>query len=731
SFQENTGTVETQIKAIIESAKEHDFDEPIVIKKTDVVAHSMGAILACLYIASGSYDDDVNRVISIGTPFSGSQFANYVLNLLMIMPPDDQLIWMGIIETGLEKFVQGSLFGGAVRDLQVGSVAINQFRNRLRSIDFPVPVYAITCDVDDKTPGIELRVVYWFFGYCDLKYNSGKYFGLRNVERTIFGTNNTDFVVSFDSQRGGSSKDVTENVIDHIHEADDDDVISQVKELLKSRISNFNNEGFKPKILDCSVPPVEPFPVIENSINKNITIMQDILQEEGSTDFITLVLVPNRAVYEPGENIHITTECQGVAEAVLFVTPFGWCEDKMAPYEYDFTIDQDFIGEFTIATVALDNAGLIDYKSISLYSESLQNLMGITVGPLNKVVLHPGDDIYFYVNGLYQDGAVFDITYLSTTNFTSSNPSIVEVSSKGVLIAKSPGQAIVTVENSELKEEIEIVVEPAKTFLPTQLIDDFNDNLQDPKWDLHELDRDSCWLEETNQRLEFRSNPGEKSLATYVSGSWRLIGTRDFAFHVKTHYTSQTDKEGLLSVTLAPDIEDLGDTFVQFSIGCDLAGPCFHYRALDRGEELQSARVSRNIEDATLYVRYDAQGDQLHLSFSGSDKNDTWQTVPGLLRSFWECEQISVCIGGTASGAKLDSGETCFDDFVIEAEDIVHASDRNCDYTVDDSELSEYTSQWLAGNVTAKNLLDAQSFWLAGHYYWDPANQIFKEGKKP
>jgi len=249
SFQENISMVGTQIKAVIKSAKEHDFEEPIVVKKADVVAHSMGGILVCLYIASGSYDDDVNRVISIGTPFSGSQFANYVLNLLMIMPPEDQRIWIGTIETGLEKFVQGSLFRGAVRDLQVGSVAINQFRNRLRSIDFPVPVYAITCDVDGKTPGRGLDVVYWVLRSCDWIYNSGRYFGLRNIESTIFGTNNTDFVVSFDSQKGGSSKYKQKNVIDHIHEADDDDVISQVKELLKFRISNFNKEGFKPNIL--------------------------------------------------------------------------------------------------------------------------------------------------------------------------------------------------------------------------------------------------------------------------------------------------------------------------------------------------------------------------------------------------------------------------------------------------------------------------------------------------
>jgi PKD repeat protein/pimeloyl-ACP methyl ester carboxylesterase len=190
-FEENINLISQWIDTIINTAKDHGFAKPIVIKKVDVVAHSMGGILTSLYIASDLYRNDINRLISIGTPFSGSQLANYALNFLFReMPIEDALIWIIILE------VSGhSIVSGAAEDLQVGSPSINQFITKLRLFDFPVPVYAITCGGDSDKPDLLLDIVYWCLGFWDSRYCLGKYFdfGFKNVEETMFGTNDYEF----------------------------------------------------------------------------------------------------------------------------------------------------------------------------------------------------------------------------------------------------------------------------------------------------------------------------------------------------------------------------------------------------------------------------------------------------------------------------------------------------------------------------------------------------------
>jgi pimeloyl-ACP methyl ester carboxylesterase len=239
-FEENVNRIGNFITDMVNTAKQ-DFTKlgvtkpkPIVIKKADVVAHSMGGILASLYITSNTYRSDVNRLISVGTPFSGSQLSNYVLYFLFeIIPEPYRTVYLQALEVALQKIgASGNpIVGGAVEDLQVGSQAINQFIIKLGSYSFPVPVYAITCDGDTNTPGLGLDFVYWCLSYWDIYFAFGTYFGTANIENTMFGTNDTDFVVAFESQRGGSSKSIPKYVIDHMNETGDTDVKEGVESI--------------------------------------------------------------------------------------------------------------------------------------------------------------------------------------------------------------------------------------------------------------------------------------------------------------------------------------------------------------------------------------------------------------------------------------------------------------------------------------------------------------------
>jgi len=449
-FEENVDRIGNFIRAAINSAKSHGFEEPIVIKKADVIGHSMGGILTSLYIASDAYRSDINRLLSLGTPFSGSQLANYILYFLFSeMPEIDRQNWLAILEAS-----NHSVLNGAVEDLQVGSQAINQFITTLRSHDYPVPVYAMTCDGDTDTPGPALDLVYWCLGFWDSKYSLGTYFGIGNVENTMFGTKDTDFVVAFESQKGGSSKFVKKYVIDHTNETNDYDVIQHVKVLLNSSPDSFETEGFKPMFLTCSVPAVG-LPSGYESLN----VGKGVVRPKGESGVLTITTPQDGALYQPGDNILIQASCQSPAESVLFVTPFGWYNDEEAPYEYDFTINEEFAGDFTVVVAALGTSGVIDSGSLQLSSVPTEPPDSIQVGPSDFLILKAGEDFSIYVYGNYQDGTVRDITTLSTTQYTSSNSAIVEVSSEGLLTVKSQGEAIITVENSGVKKDVTVIGE--------------------------------------------------------------------------------------------------------------------------------------------------------------------------------------------------------------------------------------------------------------------------------
>ena len=71
-----------------------------------------------------------------------------------------------------------------------------------------------------------------------------------------------------------------------------------------------------------------------------------------------------------------------------------------------------------------------------------------------------GEEVPLTVDGLYDDNVTREITTSnSDTTYISSNPEIVEISSKGFLKVKSTGEAIVTIENSGAKKEITVIGE--------------------------------------------------------------------------------------------------------------------------------------------------------------------------------------------------------------------------------------------------------------------------------
>jgi hypothetical protein len=120
------------------------------------------------------------------------------------------------------------------------------------------------------------------------------------------------------------------------------------------------------------------------------------------------------------------------------------------------------------------------------------------------------------------------------------------------------------------------------------------------------------------------------------------------------------------------------------------------------GNHVEESHKTRNQDDGTLYISYDASKDELYLSDSGYWAANAWVTIPGLLKGEWGSAVVKPFLGGSyVYNIALASGEAYFDNFVVDSGTIVPiceyalAGDLNDDCKVDLNDFAIMASNWL------------------------------------
>lgn len=245
-FVRNANVVPDGIDYLLSKA----IKDKISVGKVDIVGHSMGGILARLYLQSILYKNDIARLITINTPHSGSQWAdlitdNTINNLLDFSE--------GIIDkSNTNDF-------GALGDLRVNSssidVVLNGVGNLNRNI---VPTHVITTTY---TPPL-----------YDFTLSSYNPLGLplipiseplakimsfaistsvSSFTSKVFKNQQHDLVVSLPSQNGGipdNSSRYNTNFTNqpHLGSTSNQAVILRTYNLLNSNENEFTKNGFNP-----------------------------------------------------------------------------------------------------------------------------------------------------------------------------------------------------------------------------------------------------------------------------------------------------------------------------------------------------------------------------------------------------------------------------------------------------------------------------------------------------
>ncbi len=424
-FAENINAIPTGVDNLFAQAHAEKFS----CGKVDIVAHSMGGVLSRLYLQSNNYRNDIHKLITLNTPHSGSQGANFLYDINYI--PCQVHEWIS-----KNKFQCSS----ALEDLRVNSSAIREQLNGVNTLNrHTVPSFVISTqdflasDPDCYSAGLLLY--------------SGKG-GLLNfaLVNSIFNFEDNDLVVPRSSQEGGISKIFNLGDQCHLKSARNPIIIEEVLGLLDAEPNseNFDIDGFNPPTLNTYLP-------------------SSVISNKRLTGNIEIISPLNGSTYFPGDQI--TIQSTGSNEIQKTVIAIG--SDNIPIFSRDtlssesitnYTIPFEANNELRIACIGYDTTfGFITLDTIRIKIQVNSNLDSLQVYP--TVLRIPiGTQATLNVSGYYQDGIVRDISENDSISFVITDTIIAKNIIKNIIIGTSIGPTLLNInyKNQSLIVPIEV-----------------------------------------------------------------------------------------------------------------------------------------------------------------------------------------------------------------------------------------------------------------------------------
>jgi hypothetical protein len=406
-----------------------------VAKKADVVAHSMGGLIAKLY----GNESNIHSITTVGTPHFGSPLADILWPL--VDNADKNLFERFIADLFL---LSGHpVTYGAIEDLRVNGGKHCGVRDGICMTNVPNYVILGISPLTTQTGILFINLlakVFNLYGLLPLAAD------LIEINQFIFGGQRNDWIVSESSQKGGLTGAVDDYVLWHLSETTDEEVLQKIINFLHRTSSTplmIQSAGTKSQVIPKLLNAV---PNLEMGISSGEVQITNPLEGQ---------------VFQIGDTVNVQVNVSNENALVLIATSTG--ESALidhSPYNFQFVIPNEVVGPLTIMVGARDDVGFMGSDQVTINVASTATLIDMKVYPdISPLHLPVGASIPLTVYGLYDDNVSRNITSSGTgTSYISSNPAILEVSTEGIVTAKSQGEAIVTISNSGLKKEIAVVV---------------------------------------------------------------------------------------------------------------------------------------------------------------------------------------------------------------------------------------------------------------------------------
>ena len=403
-FQDNRFILPYHISETIEAALNNDYS----VGKVNVVGHSMGGILTRQYIQSDGYFDDICRIITLNTPHSGSQLANFLIEY------KHSIGWL------LSKVGMNSS-NGAVEDLRVNSEQIFDL-NRMQPNTDNVPKHAIVTlkNVNEFSQDFInfLMTTRYFMEallYQTILFNLSDVVDSQFLEN-VFNTPQHDLIVAASSQAGGIANETL--IVDQAHmgAAANIAVMDKVMQLLNADPSDpqsFSRGGYN--------PPKQTYNF--SGLRKSIVPKKYL-----SNGKIQILSPANEKSVLPGEVLSVSFEAENDIHSVLLLVGGKNIAPVIQRFEsvsgiLEYTVPMEASDKINILALGKTNDGTIYQDSAALQIVFDSSVESIRIEP-GDIWLNEGGKFPISIMGNFADGYERDLSNNPELNIFSQNTEV-------------------------------------------------------------------------------------------------------------------------------------------------------------------------------------------------------------------------------------------------------------------------------------------------------------------
>jgi hypothetical protein len=375
-------------------------------RKVDVVGHSMGGLVAKYNPEKAT---NVRRVVTVGTPHCGSPLANWACNLRL------------------------RLCDPAVRDLIVTKDQCILPGNNLGP---GVPVIAINGIWNGSIPEVSPLPV---------PSSVGAWMLLVLYDKTAFGAEKNDLIVSETSQKGGLANTQDVNNTWHCDEPNNSTVKSHVLDFLDKSLSESALQAGSGLADSMGVRLVKAKRPQVNAI------------ADGT---VTITSPAAGTVCSPGEKLHVSVQAPpGTTKVFVGIDNGRAVVAESPPFEVDLTVPAECLGDVTIGAIAWNGNATLGIGETSIHVSTTATVSSLTVLPSSVIYLNVGQSLPLTTTGTFSDGATRLITAsVFGTTYESSKPAVASVTVDGAVTGLSVGYCIIKVRNGNWQVDVPVFV---------------------------------------------------------------------------------------------------------------------------------------------------------------------------------------------------------------------------------------------------------------------------------
>lgn len=381
--------------------------------KVDIVAHSMGGILSRIYLQNpdcmgtpnNCYRSDIHKLITLNTPHSGTQVANFFLGnsncaaIARLLLGQNGMNWSN----------------GAVADLQCNSPAIAAMNSTpsLNRHIVPCRATATYTTLGPTTVLTNENALTNAIGVC--RAESGLQFN-----NTVFLFTPNDLIVPDNSQIGGlSDYSYIANTM-HTESPNSSSVISDLQVSLEenaatSSLFDGNIGGFNPPYISPTLKTNETDQDTHDGPRSgNITITNPSFGFSTTSGSTIQVSVTTASTIN-----RIITTVGNIQTGIYSI------DTTTNNFSFNYTVPTTVVGKISIVALGFDNIGLVDFDTIEI--QSVPSIAPDSVKFVEEFIAVPksrttGFRLMGYFNGIQND-----ITELSGSTFSIDSTPIATI----------------------------------------------------------------------------------------------------------------------------------------------------------------------------------------------------------------------------------------------------------------------------------------------------------------